>query len=484
MKNIFIIALVTLFATVSCTKDWEEMNVNPNVPADVPMTNLLANSLVYTGDSFFDSWQGLNNFVSYSGHISKIQYIDEARYQYRTGTVDAAFRDYYRVQLDLSKLYIKAVEAGDKPYTEAVATTFSVFLWQMAVDQWGDIPYTQALQAEVEDELLTPTYDKAEDIYAALIVKLEEANTKFNTPPNTANPEDIGSGDFIYGGDVLKWQKFCNSLRLRIAIRTQNADLFQKVAGDVNANPVFTSMDDEAKLKWQGTSPWKEPWALDLEERDDHGMAKTFVDMLLSLDDPRLAVYALPNGDGNYVGVAEGAADDSFVLSEISRIGTKYRDDVAGYTYFLRYAEVEFIKAEGALLGWGGDAQASYESGIAAVFEETGVTESLDTYMALPEIDFANESVYSKMEKVWLQKWIGLFKQGQELWAENRRTDFPMINVAESSVYPGHNRQPFRYPYPDTEFNLNADNVSGPASVTVDHFWGEQLFWDKRTGVN
>jgi len=483
MKNIFIIALVTLLAAVSCTKDWEDMNVSPNSPDDVPMTNLLANSIVYTGDQFFDDWQGMNNFLSYSGHITKIAYIDEARYSYRPNVVNDVFRDYYRVQLDLSKMITKAQEAG-KPYTEAAALTFSVFLWQMAVDQWGDIPYTQALQAESEEENLTPAYDKASDIYADLFVKLEKANTLFNEPVNEANPDLIGDGDFIYGSDQVKWQKFCNSLRLRMAMRTQNQAEFTKVTGSSTA-PVFESIDDEAKLKWQGTAPYKEPWAENHEGRDDHGMAKTFIDMLLSLSDPRLPVYALPNEtDGEYVGAPEGANNGDFQVNDISRIGPMYRDDVAGYSYFLRYAEVEFLLAEGALLGWGGDAQTYYETGVAAVFEETGMSDSLASYMAKPEVVWGDESVYTNQEKIWLQKWIALFKQGQELWAENRRTDFPVMEMSVGSVYPGHNRQPFRYPYPDNEFNLNGSNIAGPASVVDDHFWGEQLFWDKRTGVH
>lgn len=483
MKRIYILLMVTLFVAVSCTKDWEEMNVSPNSPNDVPMTNLLANSLVYTGENFYDEWQGLNNFLSYSGHITKIAYIDEARYSFRPNVVNQAFRDYYRVQLDLSKMIEKA-QAADKPHSQAVAMTFSAFLWQMAVDQWGDIPYTQAIQAETDAEILTPVYDKAEDIYTALFQVVEDANVLFNIPANAANPDDIGDGDFLYGGDVAKWQKFCNSLHLRLAMRAQNQSEFNMVMNDLAGHPIFESIDDEAKLKWQGSAPYKEPWALNLESRDDHGMAKTFIDIMLSLDDPRLPVYALPNEAGDYVGAPEGANNGDFQVNDISRIGDKYRIDPAGHSYFLRYAEVEFIKAEGALLGWSGDAQTAYEAGVTAVFEETGMTDVLADYMLKAEVAWGDESVYTNLEKIWLQKWIGIFKQGQELWAENRRTDFPVMPMAVGSVFPGHNRQPFRYPYPDNEFNLNGSNIAPSAAVVVDHYWGEQLFWDKRTGVN
>ncbi|MBI9035926.1 MAG: SusD/RagB family nutrient-binding outer membrane lipoprotein [Bacteroidales bacterium] len=487
MKRIYFnIMLVfgALLLTVACTKDWEELNVNPNDPVDVPMTNLLANSIRYSGDQFFDDWQGMNNFLSYSGHITKIAYIDEARYNYRPGVVETAFADYYRIQQDLGKMMDMA-KADGKYHSEAVALTFSVYLWQMAVDQWGDIPYSEALRAEGEEEILTPAYDKAEDIYADLFVKIEAANTLFNKPVNEANPDEIGAGDFIYGGDITKWQKFANSIHLRLAIRTQNAAEAQKVLNDATGHPVFESNDDEAKFKWQGTAPYKEPWAENHEGRDDHGMAKTMIDMLIALDDPRIDVYAIPNEAGEYVGAPEGAENGAFNVNDISRIGEKYRDDPAGFTYFLRYSEVEFIKAEAAVLGWGGDAQASYEAGIAASFEETGKTEDdLAGYMATPAVDWADLSVYDASKKVYLQKWLALFKQGQELWAENRRTDFPVMNAAAGSMFPGHNRQPFRYPYPDNEFTLNGSSIAPAAAGIVDHFWGKQLFWDKRTGVN
>ena len=85
--------------------------------------------------------------------------------------------------------------------------------------------------------------------------------------------------------------------------------------------------------------------------------------------------------------------------------------------------------------------------------------------------------------KIYIQKWISLFKEGQELWALQRRTDYPPMPAAPASTYPGHNRGPFRYPYPSTEFNLNKAHVEEAANGVVDHFWGKQIFWDTRVGV-
>jgi hypothetical protein len=77
-----------------------------------------------------------------------------------------------------------------------------------------------------------------------------------------------------------------------------------------------------------------------------------------------------------------------------------------------------------------------------------------------------------------------MFKEGQELWALQRRTNFPPMAAAPASSYPGHNVGPFRYPYPTTEFELNAAHTNAAAAGIVDHFWGKQIFWDVRQGVN
>ena len=489
------VLLIGLFAT-SCTKNWEEQNIDPNNPVDVPMTNLLANTIVNTGTDFFDEWQGLNNFLSYTGQITKIQYIDEARYRYRSNVVDRVWRDYYRTQIDLSRIHEKAVES-ENVVMQAVSEVYSVFLWQMAVDQWGNIPYSEAITAE-SDQNWTPKYDKAEAIYTDLFERLEAANALFNQPGLTAPKNKIGDGDFIYGGNASSWQKWCNSLRLRLAIRISNVNptkagkQIQAVLSDPAGHPIFASSADEAKLKWQGTAPYKEPWALNHENRDDHAMAQTFIKALLKLNDPRLPVFAEKVDTAShpasavYIGAPEGAPNNAFRMDTISRIGAMYRDDPAGYTYFMRYSELQFIIAESALRGGVETlAESAYKEGIKASFDETGVSDQYDAYIATNAVAWSG-TTDEKLMKIYQQKWIAMFKEGQELWAFQRRTDFPEMPSASGSVYgpENHNRGPFRYPYPVSEQNLNSANITPELSGIVDDFWGKQLFWDKRTGVN
>jgi hypothetical protein len=115
----------------------------------------------------------------------------------------------------------------------------------------------------------------------------------------------------------------------------------------------------------------------------------------------------------------------------------------------------------------------------------------LAAYMANPKVALTgvagapfNMDPSTDLVKVYIQKWLAMFKEGQELWALQRRTNFPPMALAPASSYPNHNVGPFRYPYPTTEFELNAEHTNAAAAGIVDHFWGKQIFWDVRPGVN
>ncbi|HRZ21184.1 MAG TPA: SusD/RagB family nutrient-binding outer membrane lipoprotein, partial [Bacteroidales bacterium] len=207
-----LLVLVLIFSSISCTKNFEEMNVNPNQPSDVPSTNILAFDLRYVGDNLFNAWQGMNEMCSYAGHISKIQYIDEARYQFREGTVNNAWAYYYYAMNDLKVIQTKS-DAEETPNMKAVAMTFQAMLLQMTTDQWGNVPWRNSLLG-MEGTTL-PTYDPQDQIYGDILAQLKAAADIFAE----GHSDGLGDGDLLFGGDVSKWQKFCNSLRLRAAIR-------------------------------------------------------------------------------------------------------------------------------------------------------------------------------------------------------------------------------------------------------------------------
>ncbi len=476
------VILCAILATASCTKDFESINTDPNNPTKVPSTNSLGYVIYDFTNGFFDTWVNANE-ASYANHMGKIQYIDESRYAFRESEMNRAFATVYRDLQNLKQI-MKDAKADEKTNMNAVAMTYSAFIWQIATDTWRDIPFSEALGAE--EDVINPKYDKQEDIYPAVMKMLADANDLFNQKAT----DNLGSGDFLFKGDVTKWQKFANSLRLRMAIRISNVDattskkVIEEILGNPTKYPIISSNSENAFLNWSGATPYQEPFYVDayVNDRDDHGVCSVLVDKLIELNDPRLPVYAKPAAsDGKFRGVIAGVQPGTFDIKEISRLGSRFRDDPKGFSPLMRYSEVLFIKAEAAQRGWNAGISASeaYKAAITASMEENGIdVTATATYLAQSSVAFSNS-----LDQIYMQKWICLFKQGHEAWAENRRTDVPKLAAAPYSFYPGHTRPPFREPYPTNEYSLNTANISTFWDKVTDRLWGQQMWWDTRSGV-
>lgn len=481
LRKIYLaLALIVPFA--SCTSDFSEINTNPNSPTEVPSTNILAYTLENFTTNAFNMTAVNIGELGYANQIGKIQYPEESVYEFREGSFNSFFTTVYRNQQNLNVVMAQA-EADGATNMLAAAKTWSAYIWLVATDMWRDIPFTEALNAE--NGTFSPAYDTQEEIYPAVMDMLEEANSLFNEGSSDA----IGNGDFLFDGDTDLWQKFANSLRLRMAIRISNVDpttaksVIEEILGAPATYPIISSNDDNAYYHWLGTDPYYEPFYSNnaVDARDDHAVAEVLVDQLKAFADPRLPFYAHPGADGEYHGVEVGVKSLSNELKNYSRIGTRFRDEAAGFSPFMNYAEVCFIKAEAAAKGWatGTTAADAYEEGITASMEENGVAAAdIATYLAQATIS------YSSVSQIYLQKWIALFKNGHEAWAENRRTDVPQLAPAPDAAYTGHNRPPFRQPYPNDEYTLNTDNIKPYWDLVNDRMWGKQMYWDTRTGVN
>lgn len=478
--KILAMTFIATFLVIGCTDSFQEVNTDPDRAKDAPATNVLAFVLRYHSSTFYDVWNNMSEPSTYGGHLTKIQYIDEARYQYRAGTVENKWYYGYITLQNVAEIKKKA-EADGASNLLGVAKVMEVFIYQAMTDTWRDIPYTEA--NKMSDGILLPKYDKQEDIYPALLNTLKEANDLFNQHGMDA----LGDGDLLFGGDVEKWQKFANSLRLRLAMRISgvNAALakstVETIMGNKASNPVMESNDDNAFFWWPGVNPYEEPWMVDAKTRDDHAVSDLLVNHMKALSDPRLPVYALPAvSDGEYRGFTIGANAQP-ALPTVSRIGLAYRKDPAGFSPFMRYAEVEFAIAEAALKGYsvGTTAEAAYNKAVTASVVENGLDESdADAYLA------AGAKYNGTTDQLYEQLWLSLFKQGMEAWSLYRRTGVPKDHyVAPGSPYTGHNVPPFRYPYPQNEMTYNKANAETFVNEVDDDFWGKKMWWDTRTGV-
>ena len=483
-KNIIKFSFLFLFAAFllsGCTDKFEEINTDPDRAKDAPATNVLAFVLRYWTAPMHDPWNDMNEPSSYGGYIAKIQYIDEARYAFRPGVVENKWYYTYITLNNVNEIIVKA-EAEENTNMLAVAKTMRAYIFQTATDTWRDIPYTDALK--IKEGTLLPKYDKQEDIYPALLAELKSAADLLQNGNG-----DLGDGDILFNGDTKKWQKFTNSLRLRLAMRISevNKPLASSTVSEVLGNPakypIMASNDDNAFFWWPGASPYEEPWYADYKGRDDHGVSDVLVNVLLEFEDPRIDVYAIPaKSDGKYRGFIIGAAAQPS-LASISRIGKRFRMESAGFSPYMRCSEVMFHIAEAAKKGMNTGsytAESAYNEGVKASMLENEIEQDVITaYLA------GKGKFDGTLEQIYLQEWIAMFKQGMEGWSLYRRTGIPKTHyIAPGTTYTGHNSPPFRYPYPQSELTLNGANSKPFQDEVIDDFWGKKMWWDTRTGVN
>lgn len=461
----FLTALLVVSLLSACTKNFEEFNTNPNEPEVVPLTNLLISGLTRS----IDRINGASMNMTYAGlwaqHYAKIQYIDEDYYQFRESAMEAHWEALYAGPLvDLQDI-INTDGAGVN--MKAAAMTLKAYVFSVLTDCWGAVPYSQALNVS---EFVQPVYDSQEAIYRDLVEQLRIAAAMFDV-----TADDLGAGDMIYGGDVSKWKKFANSLRVRLLNRMVGVD--PSVQSDlmslVNSSDVFQSNDDNATLYYPGDASWSNPIYenKNVDGRNDHAISKTMTDMLgpNGINDPRLPIYADQNINGEYAGQPNGS-DQPADFSVISAIGTFYRDDPTNPVHFMCYDELLFIKAE-----VNGDKQ-TYLDAIQAGFDAYGVSGDQAYW------DAAGAAYDADAQKsVITYKWIGLFGNGCEAWSEYRRTGYPSeIQEVPGSVYPGLGI-PNRFAYPGIEVSTNEANLANArADQNINSgapLHGDKMWW-------
>jgi len=492
MKKIFkfsVIILLIVGLGLSCTKNFEEMNKNPNSPTDVPAMNVFTNAEINSVNNWLGGWVQHTYLGCWAQQWAKIQYIDEDRYQVRAGQQDGFFNANYTYQKNLKIVMDKTADYADTETTEddllhAAAMVLSTWNWMQTTDIFGDIPYTESLGGFEADGSLTPVYDTQESIYMDMINNtLPAANTILGS-----SSQNFGSGDVIYGGDPGQWQKFANSLRLRMLTRISEAygDADTKIAemlGDGGKWPLMESNGDNCTLTYPGVLPYRNPIYNTLYTRTDQGISQTAVNFMKDRDDPRLPIFAQPRGlDGEYKGQQNGAADDPGVNNRsLLGIAIAYTSDAP--VFLLQYAEVEFFIAE-HFARVGGDAQSHYEAGITASMDLWGVGDVTDAYLAHEKVAF---DAAKAVELITEQKWMAIFGQGVEAFAEVRRTHTPS-RIFEYELggteYPGLGL-PIRLPYSDGEQSENGINLQDAKSRQSiqnlnDGMFGARVWWDVR----
>jgi len=341
-------------------------------------------------------------------------------------------------------------------------------------DRWGDIPYSEALKGK---DNFTPKYDKQQDIYNSLFALLDEANAAIVTG-NIKN-------DIVYNGDVAKWKKLGNTIHLLMALRLSKVDAV-KGAAEFNkaiTNGIMTANTDNLAYPHLAEQPNENFWYNQFTRlgRNWYAVSKPLVDYMKPLNDPRLPVFANKNTAGEYVGLDYGLpGSTTVVINNFSLLGSGIRLQNSPVS-LVTYAQALFARAEAAKLGWitGGDAAAktNYDLGVQqSIRQWAGPDADITTYLAKPGVLY--EPV-NAIRQIATQRWVHLFLNGYEAWAEWRRTGFPVLVAA-----PGANgdKIPRREGYPVQDRANNATNYN--AAVSAFPYGGTddlnaRVWWDK-----
>jgi len=511
--NKVFLVLALIFTVGSCTKDFEEMNTSPNSPTDVPSINIFTHVITASVGRELGGWIQHTYLGCWCQQWAKVQYIDEDKYQPRDMTAD--MEDIYTNQLfDLQVIIDKTtadIEAENQVPSNtallAAAKIMRVWVFSFLTDLFGDIPYSEALQGLYEEGIITPKYDTQESIYTAFFNELEEANTLLSS-----GVINFGTGDLIFGGDPAKWKKFGNSLKLRLLNRcagtpwsftydmvAPQADVITSegaaaysgadaaiaaILNDPAGHPIMTSNADNAFLDYPGL-PYRNPIYNTLYTRTDQGIAETIVEFLKARNDPRLPIYAQPSPkyvDGDttvaYTGTQNGLAHAASDFNIVSLLGTDIAYDENAPVFILTYDEVEFIKAE-YYMRTGGAAQAAYRDGIAASMERWGATYDAATYLAQPNVNWAQAANDGeRYQLICEQRWAAIFGQGVQAFHLVRRTGFPARVFEfelEAAFYPDLGF-PVRLRYSLNEETYNAVNLQAAQNSQGLNLLNETMF--------
>lgn len=145
----------------------------------------------------------------------------------------------------------RSAEDGNRKNINAILRIYRVYMMSVITDIYGDAPYSEAGLGYLK-EIYNPKYDTQEDIYNDFFTELKDAASALDA----AN--DRITGDVIYNGDVAKWIKLANSLRLRYAMRISDVapEKARKEFEDALASEggVLTSGSDDALIKYMDIS--------------------------------------------------------------------------------------------------------------------------------------------------------------------------------------------------------------------------------------
>ncbi len=472
--------IVVLGLLLGACNNFEELNTDPN-RMDKVTPGAMLNPILYELSVF--NWNRSNGFTMDLMQVSLPTNSSGGvtRYIFNDNTGNSTWNTYYRWLNNIKEMEELAVEFNEPNY-RAVALTLKSWVYQLLTDSFGDVPMSEASKGA--EGLLQPKFDTQQEIYEQLISDLDSANKLFTTNVglkyNTEGEFLFGTNEALVSGasvGIVKWKRFCNSLRLRVAMRMVNSNNamarreIETILGNSALYPIFTRNEEGALLALSGVFPQEAPMTRPQDFTAYRGVASFFIDHLNNWNDPRRDIFCT-KVNGTFVGWPSGydtAPTNPSTPSNMNQNLAKAPLKVV----LMPYAEVEFIKAEAAIYGWntGTTAKSAYEAGVKAAIEQWGAT--------LPASYFTNTpaSFNNTLEQIMLQKYYALFFCDYQQWFEHLRTGYPVLPLGDG--VPQGNKMPNRFKYPETVQRTNMDNYQEAKERIGGDTFNNKLWWQK-----
>ncbi|MCC9070276.1 SusD/RagB family nutrient-binding outer membrane lipoprotein [Flavobacterium sp. F-65] len=484
MKKLKIIFFASAFVlSVASCDDIDSLNENQKAYTDALSNSLMTNSQVNYSYFLTNASVNDNNFRGYAQYWSTSTYTDEVNYNQAKRNLGNShsvilYRDVLQ-DLIVAKNKISdqqalgPVEIAVKKNKLAILEVQIVMAYQTLVDLFGNIVYSEALDITNHP---TPKYDDAKTVYFDLATRLDAAIANLDS-----SYDSFGSADLIFKGNVGKWKKLANSVKLKMGLHLADVDAAKAQAMVESAynSGLFTSNSDSALFQYFKTTIDENPLYNSLVNESQINPTEFFVNELNGKSDPRRDIFFNPAS--KIGGVYKGAPYAQLVsYKNFSNVGPKLKDRTNPGVIF-DYAETNFLLADAANRGFnvGGSAADYYEKGIRSSMDYWGVAPAdADTYLLRADVAFATASGTDK-QKIAYQLWIAYYNRGFEGWTEYRRLDFPILVAPTTAVSEAEGKVPVRNIYSLFDSTLNKDNYNAAATAIGGDKMTTKLFWDK-----
>lgn len=531
MKKIYlyIIVLVTALSFGSCT-DSEYSDKYPN-PAETPtascdklMTGVFYTGRTYTFNAYWRMYTWDNTIMGKYAQTLGFMNSEGSIYAATDSYANNRWANFYNTLAQFRVLLntYNSLSDQEKTMYRIYVDLAEVYVYDhlsQVVDIFGDVPFDKAGYLAITNDVpgSYAAYDKATTLYSTILDRLGQLYTdihSLNGHLDAQAKEALPVQDFINGGNLSKWEKYCNSLRLRLAVRVASqGDLSTKgkevVATILNNNlPLVSSLNENIQLTPVDTdndfiNPNDFLSGYIDQSRASQEMLNALTVTVPNENDPRLPIMYSKNAAGKYKGLSthetQAEQEVNTALSEPMRVYSRIDSTTVMYNTMLispilTAAEVDFLKAEAYQQGWAtGDAKEAFIAGIVHsaqfYFNENAISPSAKgTTLAYPGDAVVSayatkvwDATSNKQKAIITQKWLNFgYMQPSQAWNEIRRTGYPELHSPEDPTAQTLKSLPNRVRYPGSErsyntanYNTQIQSMGGTDDAYIKLFWAK-----------